>query len=110
VSASFQAALLGTAVDGNVVVVAFIRARFEIGPMDILMSETRITGGALSCNAFPSAFRKWPPAPTPPSWVETIPFEGLIREGSSACTGREGRRSSWNSANLLYLRTVDFDL
>jgi (R,R)-butanediol dehydrogenase / meso-butanediol dehydrogenase / diacetyl reductase len=93
VSASFQAALLGTAVDGNVVVVAIHTRPLEIGPMDILMSEARITGVALSCNAFPSVIQEMTAGAYPAEgWVETIPFEGLIRDGFERLHRQEGTK------------------
>jgi (R,R)-butanediol dehydrogenase / meso-butanediol dehydrogenase / diacetyl reductase len=93
VPASFQAALRGTAVDGNVVVVAIHTRPLEIGAMDILMSETRITGVALSCNAFPSVIREMAAGANPAEgWVETIPFEGLIRAGFERLHRQEGTK------------------
>jgi (R,R)-butanediol dehydrogenase/meso-butanediol dehydrogenase/diacetyl reductase len=93
VSASFQAALFGTAVDGNVVVVAIHTRPLEIGPMDILMSEARITGVALSCNAFPSVIQEMAAGAYPAEgWVETIPFEGLVRDGFERLHRQEGTK------------------
>jgi (R,R)-butanediol dehydrogenase/meso-butanediol dehydrogenase/diacetyl reductase len=93
VRSSFQAALLGTAVDGNVVVVAIHTRPLEIGPMDILMSEARITGVALSCNAFPSVIREMAAGAYPAAgWVETIPFEGLIHDGFERLHRQEGTK------------------
>lgn len=46
VPAAFQAALAGTAIDGNVVVVAIHTRPITIDPMQLLMSEARITGVA----------------------------------------------------------------
>ena len=93
VPASFQAALKGTAVDGTVVVVAIHTRPLEIGAMDILMSETRLTGVALSCNAFPSVIREMAAGAYPEKgWVETIPFGGLIRDGFERLHRQEGTK------------------
>jgi (R,R)-butanediol dehydrogenase/meso-butanediol dehydrogenase/diacetyl reductase len=93
VPASFQASLKGTAVDGTVVVVAIHTRPLEIGAMDILMSETRLTGVALSCNAFPSVIREMAAGAYPEKgWVETIPFGGLIRDGFERLHRQEGTK------------------
>ncbi len=93
VPASFQASLKGTAVDGSVVVVAIHTRPLEIGAMDILMSETRLTGVALSCNAFPSVIREMAAGAYPEEgWVETIPFGGLIRDGFERLHRQEGTK------------------
>ena len=90
---AFQAALHGTAVDGNVVVVAIHTHPLEIGAMDILMSEARITGVALSCNAFPSVIKEMASGTYPSAgWVETIPFDGLIRDGFERLHRQEGTK------------------
>ncbi|HEX4676426.1 MAG TPA: 2,3-butanediol dehydrogenase [Steroidobacteraceae bacterium] len=90
---AFQAALLGTAVDGNVVVVAIHTRPLEIGAMDILMSEARITGVALSCNAFPSVIQEMASGAYPSAgWVETIPFDGLIEDGFERLHRQEGTK------------------
>jgi (R,R)-butanediol dehydrogenase / meso-butanediol dehydrogenase / diacetyl reductase len=90
---AFQAALHGTAVDGNVVVVAIHTRPLEIGAMDILMSEARITGVALSCNAFPSVIQEMAAGAYPSAgWVETIPFDGLIRDGFERLHRQEGTK------------------
>lgn len=93
VPAAFQAALAGTAVDGNVVVVAIHTRPLTIDPMQILMSEARITGVALSCNAFPSVIEQMS-AGTYPSegWVETIPFNKLISDGFERLHRQEGTK------------------
>ena len=90
---SFQAALLGTAVDGSVVVVAIHTRPLEIAPMDILMSEAHITGVALSCHAFPSVIQEMASGAYPAAgWVETIPFEGLISDGFERLHRQEGTK------------------
>jgi (R,R)-butanediol dehydrogenase/meso-butanediol dehydrogenase/diacetyl reductase len=93
VPAAFQAALHGTAVDGTVVVVAIHTLPLQIAPMDILMSEARITGVALSCNAFPSVIAEMAAGAYPAAgWVETIPFDGLIRDGFERLHRQEGTK------------------
>jgi (R,R)-butanediol dehydrogenase/meso-butanediol dehydrogenase/diacetyl reductase len=82
VPAAFRAALEGTAVDGNVVVVAIHTRPLEIDPMLILMSEARITGVALSCGAFPGVIAEMAAGAYPlEGWVEKIAFDGLIHDG-----------------------------
>jgi len=91
VPAAFHAALQGTAVDGNVVVVAIHTRPIEIDPMEILMSEARITGVALSCGAFPSVIAEMAAGAYPTKgWVEKIPFDGLIRDGFERLHRQEG--------------------
>ncbi|HUK02687.1 MAG TPA: alcohol dehydrogenase catalytic domain-containing protein [Steroidobacteraceae bacterium] len=93
VPAAFQASLRGTAVDGTCVVVAIHTRPLEIGPMEILMSEARITGVALSCNAFPSVIAEMAAGAYPQEgWVETIPFEGLIENGFERLHRQEGTK------------------
>jgi (R,R)-butanediol dehydrogenase/meso-butanediol dehydrogenase/diacetyl reductase len=93
VPAAFQAALAGTAADGNVVVVAIHTRRIEIDPMQLLMSEARITGVALSCNAFPSVIERMSAGVYPTQgWVETIPFDGLIQDGFERLHRQEGTK------------------
>jgi (R,R)-butanediol dehydrogenase/meso-butanediol dehydrogenase/diacetyl reductase len=91
VPAAFRAALLGTAVDGNVVVVAIHTQPLQIQPMDILMSETRLTGVALSCGAFPSVIAEMAAGAYPVGgWVETIPFGRLISDGFERLHRQDG--------------------
>jgi (R,R)-butanediol dehydrogenase/meso-butanediol dehydrogenase/diacetyl reductase len=101
VPASFQAALGGTAVDGTVVVVAIHTRPITIDPMQILMSEARITGVALSCNAFPSVIEQMA-AGTYPSedWVETIAFDKLISDGFERLHRQEGTKILVNVGNV----------
>jgi (R,R)-butanediol dehydrogenase/meso-butanediol dehydrogenase/diacetyl reductase len=90
---AFRSALHGTAVDGSVVVVAIHTRPIEIPPMDMLMSEAHITGVALSCNAFPSVIDEMSGGAYPmDGWVETIPFEGLIRQGFERLHRQEGTK------------------
>lgn len=91
VPAAFRAALDGTAVDGNVVVVAIHTRPLEIDPMQILMSEARITGVALSCGAFPSVIAEMAAGAYPlEGWVEKIAFDGLIRDGFERLHRQDG--------------------
>jgi (R,R)-butanediol dehydrogenase / meso-butanediol dehydrogenase / diacetyl reductase len=91
--AAFQAALGGTAIDGNVVVVAIHTRPLTIDPMQILMSEARITGVALSCNAFPSVIEQMAGGTYPiAGWVETIPFDKLIPDGFERLHRQEGTK------------------
>jgi (R,R)-butanediol dehydrogenase/meso-butanediol dehydrogenase/diacetyl reductase len=101
VPASFQAALAGTAADGTVVVVAIHTRPITIDPMQILMSEARITGVALSCNAFPSVIEQMA-AGTYPSegWVETIAFDKLIGDGFERLHRQEGTKILVNVGNV----------
>jgi len=93
VPVAFQAALAGTAVDGNVVVVAIHTRPLEIHPMQLLMSEARITGVALSCNAFPSVIEQMAAGAYPTQgWVETIPFNELIGNGFERLHRQEGTK------------------
>lgn len=90
---AFRSAMLGTTVDGNVVVVATHMRPIEVPPMDILMSEVRITGVAQSCNAFPSVIEQMSAGTYPmEGWVETIPFDGLIRLGFERLHRQEGTK------------------
>ena len=93
VPAAFSASLRGTAVDGAVVVVAIHTAPLTIGPMDILMSETRITGVALSCQAFPPVIREMAAGAYPQAgWVESIPFDGIHAQGFERLHRQEGTK------------------
>lgn len=88
---AFSAAFEGTAVDGNVVVVAIHTRPLEIDPMKILMSEARITGVALSCGAFPSVIAEMAAGAYPlAGWVEKISFDGIIRDGFERLHRQEG--------------------
>lgn len=88
---AFRSAMMGTAVDGNVVVVAQHMRPIEIPPRDILTSEARITGVALSCKAFPSVIEQMSAGTYPlEGWVETIPFDAVIRQGFERLMRQEG--------------------
>lgn len=100
VPAAFRAALDGTAVDGNVVVVAIHTRPLEIDPMQILMSEARITGVALSCGAFPSVIAEMAAGAYPlEGWVEKIAFDGLIRDGFERLHRQDGVKLLVNVAS-----------
>lgn len=91
--AAFRAALAGTAIDGNVVVVAIHTRPIELDPMQLLMAECRITGVALSCNAFPSVIDQMAAGAYPTQgWVEVIDFESLIRNGFERLHRQEGTK------------------
>lgn len=91
VPAAFRAALHGTAIDGNVVVVAIHSTPIEVSPMDILMSEARITGVALSCNAFPQVIEEMAAGAYPQTaWVESIALDRLIEDGFERLHRQEG--------------------
>jgi len=93
VPAAFSAALHGTAVDGTVVVVAIHTLPLTIQPMDILMSEARITGVALSCNAFAPVIAEMAAGAYPQAgWVESIPFDALIERGFERLHRQEGTK------------------
>jgi (R,R)-butanediol dehydrogenase/meso-butanediol dehydrogenase/diacetyl reductase len=93
VAAAFDAAFRGTRADGNVVVVAIHTRPLTLGAMDILMSEARVTGVALSCNAFPSVIAEMAAGAYPQEgWVETIPFTGLIEQGFERLHRQEGTK------------------
>jgi (R,R)-butanediol dehydrogenase/meso-butanediol dehydrogenase/diacetyl reductase len=93
VPVAFQAALKGTAVDGTVVVVAIHTRPLEIGAMDILMSETRLTGVALSCDAFPSVIQEMAAGAYPEKgWVDTIAFSGIVHEGFERLHRQQGTK------------------
>jgi threonine dehydrogenase-like Zn-dependent dehydrogenase len=93
VPAAFDAAFRGTRVDGNVVVVAIHTRPLQIGAMDILMSEARVTGVALSCNAFPRVIAEMAAGAYPQQgWVETIPFNGIIDQGFERLHRQQGTK------------------
>jgi (R,R)-butanediol dehydrogenase/meso-butanediol dehydrogenase/diacetyl reductase len=89
--AAFHAALHGTRVDGNAVVVAIHHQPVSIPPFDLLMPEVRLTGVAMYCNAFPSVIEEMARGSYPlDGWVETIAFEGLIEQGLKRLRRQEG--------------------
>ena len=82
VPAAFRAMLHGTRVDGTAVVVAIHHHPLVIPPFDLLMPEVKLTGVAMSVNAFPSVIAEMARGSYPlDGWVETIPFENVVDEG-----------------------------
>jgi (R,R)-butanediol dehydrogenase/meso-butanediol dehydrogenase/diacetyl reductase len=93
VPAAFGAALHGTRVDGNVVVVAIHHEPITIPAFDILMSEVRITGVAMFNNAFPHVIAAMAAGAYPTEgWVETIPFDRLLSDGFERMRRQEGMK------------------
>jgi len=80
VPAAFHAALHGTRVDGNMVVVAIHEKPLVIPPFDLLMPEVRITGVAMFCDDdFSMVIEQMTRGVYPTrGWVSTIPFDGLL--------------------------------
>lgn len=75
------------------VVVAIHTRPLEIPPMDMLMSQARVTGVALSCNPFPAVTEEMHARAHPTAgWVETLPFEGLIQQGFERLHRQEGTK------------------
>jgi (R,R)-butanediol dehydrogenase / meso-butanediol dehydrogenase / diacetyl reductase len=93
VPASFQAMLHGTRIDGSAVVVAIHHQAVSIAPFDLLMPEIRLTGVAMSVNAFPSVIEEVARGSYPLNgWVETIPFGQLIRGGLERLRSQQGMK------------------
>ena len=93
VPAAFQTALSSTAVDGQLVVVAIHTKPLQIQPMELLMSEVKISGIALSCNTFPSVIEEMAAGTYPlDGWVETIPFERIMSDGFERLHRQEGMK------------------
>jgi (R,R)-butanediol dehydrogenase / meso-butanediol dehydrogenase / diacetyl reductase len=91
VPAAFHAALHGTRVDGNMVVVAIHEKPLVIPPFDLLMPEVRITGVAMFCDDFPIVIEQMTRGVYPTrGWVSTIPFEGLLEQGFEKLHRQEG--------------------
>ena len=91
VPAAFHAAMHGTRLDGNVVVVAIHEKPIVIPPFDMLMPEVRITGVAMFCNDFPVVIDQMTRGVYPTDgWVSTIPFAGLIEQGFEKLHRQEG--------------------
>lgn len=90
---SFAAMLHGTRVDGTAVVVAIHHQPVVIPPFDLLMPEVRLTGVALSVNAFPPVIAEMARGSYPlEGWVETIPFDGLINQGLERLRRQQGMK------------------
>jgi (R,R)-butanediol dehydrogenase/meso-butanediol dehydrogenase/diacetyl reductase len=82
VPAAFQAMLYGTRVDGTAVVVAIHHHPLVVQPFDLLMPEVKLTGVAMSVNAFPDVIAEMARGSYPlDGWVETIPFSGVVHDG-----------------------------
>lgn len=93
VPAAFRAALLGTGVNGTVVVVAIHGQPLVIPPFDILMPEVYLTGVAMFCNTFPKVIAEMAAGAYPTTgWVETIPFTDLIDGGFERLHRQEGMK------------------
>jgi (R,R)-butanediol dehydrogenase/meso-butanediol dehydrogenase/diacetyl reductase len=91
--AAFHASLHGTRVDGNVVVVAIHHGPIVIPPFDMLMSEVRVTGVAMFCNAFPHVIADMAAGAYPTAgWVEKISFERLLDDGFERMRRQEGMK------------------
>jgi (R,R)-butanediol dehydrogenase/meso-butanediol dehydrogenase/diacetyl reductase len=93
VAASFQAMLHGTRIDGTAVVVAIHHQPVSIAPFDLLMPEVRLTGVAMSVNAFPSVIDEMARGVYPlDGWVETIPFGNVIDRGLERLRQQQGMK------------------
>jgi (R,R)-butanediol dehydrogenase/meso-butanediol dehydrogenase/diacetyl reductase len=93
VPAAFQNALSSTRVDGQLVVVAIHTKPLQVHPMELLMSEVRISGIALSCNTFPSVIEEMAAGTYPlDGWVETIAFDRLMSDGFERLHRQEGMK------------------
>jgi (R,R)-butanediol dehydrogenase / meso-butanediol dehydrogenase / diacetyl reductase len=92
-AAAFHAMLHGTRIDGAAVVVAIHHEPVVIPPFDLLMPEVRLTGVALSVNAFPSVIEEMARGTFPLyGWVETIPFANLIDRGIERLRRQQGMK------------------
>ena len=90
---AFHAMLHGTRVDGTAVVVAIHHEPVVIPPFDLLMPEVRLTGVAMSVNAFPSVIADMARGGyTLDGWVETIPLEAVIDRGFERLRRQEGMK------------------
>jgi len=57
------------------------------------MPEVRLTGVALSVNAFPAVIAEMARGSYPlEGWVETIPFDGVIEQGIERLRRQEGMK------------------
>ena len=78
--------LHGTRIDGTAVVVAIHHHPLVIPPFDLLLPEVKLTGVAMSVNAFPSVIAEMARGSYPlDGWVETIPFKEWSATASSDC-------------------------
>jgi (R,R)-butanediol dehydrogenase/meso-butanediol dehydrogenase/diacetyl reductase len=93
VPASFRAMLHGTRIDGTAVVVAIHHHPLVIPPFDLLMPEVKLTGVAMSVNAFPSVIAEMARGAYPlDGWVETVPFDGVVKQGIERLRQHEGMK------------------
>jgi (R,R)-butanediol dehydrogenase/meso-butanediol dehydrogenase/diacetyl reductase len=93
VPASFQAMLHGTRIDGTAVVVAIHHQPVAIAPFDLLMPEIRLTGVAMSVNAFPSVIEEVARGSYPlDGWTESIPLSQLIERGLERLRRQQGMK------------------
>ncbi|HEU4624057.1 MAG TPA: alcohol dehydrogenase catalytic domain-containing protein [Steroidobacteraceae bacterium] len=91
VPAAFKTALLSTAVGGQLIVVAIHTQPLQIAPMDMLMTEVRVSGIALSNNTFPKVIAEMSAGTYPmEGWVETVPFERLLVDGFERLRRQDG--------------------
>jgi (R,R)-butanediol dehydrogenase / meso-butanediol dehydrogenase / diacetyl reductase len=75
------------------VVVAIHHHAVSIAPFDLLMPEIRLTGVAMSVNAFPSVIEEVARGSYPlDGWVETIPFAQLIGNGLERLRSQQGMK------------------
>jgi (R,R)-butanediol dehydrogenase / meso-butanediol dehydrogenase / diacetyl reductase len=96
---AFAAMLHGTRVDGTAVVVAIHHEPVVVPPFDLLMPEVKLTGVALSVNAFPAVIEEMARGSYPlQGWVETIPFDGVIEQGIERLRRQEGMKIVVNVA------------
>ncbi len=74
-------------------VVAIHHQPVVIPPFDLLMPEVRLTGVALSVNAFPAVIAEMARGSYPlAGWVETIPFDGVIDQGIERLRRQQGMK------------------
>jgi (R,R)-butanediol dehydrogenase/meso-butanediol dehydrogenase/diacetyl reductase len=93
VPAAFRAMLHGTRIDGTAVVVAIHHHPLVIPPFDLLMPEVKLTGVAMSVNAFPQVIAEMARGSYPlDGWVETIPFSGIVHEGIERLRRHDGMK------------------
>ena len=93
VPAAFRAMLHGTRIDGTAVVVAIHHHPLLIPPFDLLLPEVKLTGVAMSVNAFPSVIAEMARGSYPlDGWVETIPFSGVVSDGIERLRRHEGMK------------------
>src|SRR2546423_2930865 len=85
--------LPGTRVGVDAVFGAIHHDPVGIPPLDLLMPEVHVTGVALSVNAFPAVIAEMARGSYPlEGWVETIPFDGVIKQGIERLRRQEGMK------------------